>query len=163
MCRIILNNWKAIAAMSENCVIGINNSIPWNIPSEIQWFRQKTSKQLLVMGNKTYESIKNKDNESIYVVLTTKKDSMQHEHNVIYINGINAINELRTDRQIWICGGAKVYEQTIQCCSELYLTVIKKHYVGDCYFPNYEDFFTLNEVIEDNEIFIIKHYINKKY
>lgn len=159
----MVNNWKAIAAMSENRVIGINNSIPWNIPSDIQWFRQKTGKQLLVMGKKTYESIKRKDSESIYAVLTTQKDNMQHEQNVIYINGIDSIKELKTDRQIWICGGAQVYEQTIAYCSELYLTVVKGHFEGDCYFPHFEELFTLNEVLEENEAFAIKHYINKKY
>ena len=47
----------AIAAMSENGVIGCNNSIPWHIQKIFDGLKKKTMGGILVMGRKTFESI----------------------------------------------------------------------------------------------------------
>ncbi|MBR1843638.1 MAG: dihydrofolate reductase, partial [Opitutales bacterium] len=49
--------FKAIAAMASNRVIGRNNRLPWNLPEELQHFRQTTLQQTLLMGRKTFESM----------------------------------------------------------------------------------------------------------
>ena len=48
---------KAIAAMSENRVIGNRGDIPWHLPEDFKWFKKTTMGDILVMGRKTYESI----------------------------------------------------------------------------------------------------------
>ena len=50
-------NFKAIAAMSENRVIGNTGDIPWHLPEDFKWFKKTTMGGILVMGRKTYESI----------------------------------------------------------------------------------------------------------
>ncbi len=52
-----LNPFKAIAAMSENRVIGAGNRIPWHLPEDFKWFKKMTTGQVIVMGRKTFESI----------------------------------------------------------------------------------------------------------
>ncbi len=47
----------AIAAVSENRVIGNQGKIPWHLPDDFRWFKHKTMGATLVMGRKTYESI----------------------------------------------------------------------------------------------------------
>ena len=47
----------AVAAVSENLVIGKNNSLPWNIPEDLKRFKTLTSGSPIIMGRKTYESI----------------------------------------------------------------------------------------------------------
>ena len=49
--------FKAIAAMSENRVIGADGRIPWHLPEDFRWFKQTTLGHILVMGRKTFESI----------------------------------------------------------------------------------------------------------
>src|ERR1041384_8375655 len=48
---------KAIAAMSENRVIGNGNKIPWHIPEDFKWFKKMTTGNVVVMGRKTFESL----------------------------------------------------------------------------------------------------------
>ncbi|HCR31683.1 MAG TPA: dihydrofolate reductase, partial [Opitutae bacterium] len=50
-------SWKAIAAMSENRVIGNGNEIPWRISEDFKWFKATTMGGVLVMGRKTWDSI----------------------------------------------------------------------------------------------------------
>lgn len=50
-------DWKAIAAMAENRVIGHHNGIPWHLPEDFRWFKECTLGQIVVMGRKTFESL----------------------------------------------------------------------------------------------------------
>jgi dihydrofolate reductase len=49
--------FQAIAAMSENRVIGLGNAIPWHLPEDFKWFKKMTMGNLVVMGRKTFESL----------------------------------------------------------------------------------------------------------
>jgi len=52
-----MKHFKAIAAMSENRVIGRGNRIPWHLPEDFQWFKKMTLGHIAVMGRKTFESL----------------------------------------------------------------------------------------------------------
>ena len=52
-----MSAFKAIAAMSENRVIGRGKEIPWHIPEDFKWFKETTMGHVLVMGRLTFESI----------------------------------------------------------------------------------------------------------
>jgi dihydrofolate reductase len=52
-----MSHFKAIAAMSENRVIGAGNRIPWHLPEDFKWFKKMTSGNIVVMGRRTFESI----------------------------------------------------------------------------------------------------------
>jgi dihydrofolate reductase len=60
--------------------------------------------------------------------------------------------------QIFICGGAQVYEQLLPRCSDLYLTLVKAEYQGDAFFPPFENRFVLADEIRDTPDFKILHY-----
>jgi len=60
--------------------------------------------------------------------------------------------------EIFICGGAQIYEQALPRCSDLYLTLVKREYEGDTFFPPFENRFTLVQEIRDTPEFKILHY-----
>jgi len=64
---------------------------------------------------------------------------------------------------VFICGGAQLYEQTLSQCSDLYLTLVNREVEGDTYFPKFEDDFTLADEVQSNADFKILHYKNKKF
>ena len=47
--------FHAIAAMSENRVIGDQGKMPWQLPEEYRWFKHKTMGGTLIMGRKTFD------------------------------------------------------------------------------------------------------------
>ena len=64
-------------------------------------------------------------------------------------------------RQVFICGGAQVYQQALPMSSDLYLTLVKRTVEGDALFPPFEDRFELVEEILDRADFKILHYRNR--
>lgn len=160
---LLIYNWFAIAAVAKNGVIGHNNSIPWNIPVDMNWFRSKTAGQILVVGRKTFETIKILNPQSTYLVLTQKKDYNIINKNVKIINSISQIpKSTKTNRQIWICGGRQIYEQTLKSCRFLFLTTIKKTYKGDTYFPKFKHIFELQTQIFEDDLIVIQKFKNKQ-
>ena len=63
-------------------------------------------------------------------------------------------------REVFICGGAQIYDQTLPLCSDLYLTLVKRTVEGDAFFPPFEDQFALKEKLAENPDFEILHYAN---
>ncbi len=64
-------------------------------------------------------------------------------------------------RNIFICGGAQIYEQALPLCSDLFLTLVKREVDGDAFFPPFEDQFELVEEIRDTPEFKILRYRNR--
>ena len=62
---------------------------------------------------------------------------------------------------IFICGGAQIYEQALPRCSDLYLTRVKRTCEGDAFFPTCEDSFTRVAVLTDTPEFAIEHWRHK--
>ena len=74
------------------------------------------------------------------------------------IKGFMKLNPAASPLDFFICGGAQVYAEALPFCSDLYLTLVKREYDGDAFFPPFEDRFELAEEIRDTPEFKILHY-----
>jgi dihydrofolate reductase len=148
---------QAIAAMSLNRVIGARNRIPWHLPEDFKWFKQTTTGHVLVMGRRTFESIgRPLPNRETFVL---SRGGFAHP-GVRMAGGLSEVWALAGDREVFICGGAQVYAQALPFCSDLYLTLVKRHVEGDASFPPFEDRFELIAELQDCAEFSIRHYRN---
>jgi dihydrofolate reductase len=145
----------AIAAMSLNRVIGAGNQIPWHLPEDFQWFKQTTTGHVLVMGRKTFASIGRPLPNRETVVLS--RSDFQHP-GVKTIRSLGELPPLVGQRQVFICGGAQIYEQWLPQCAELLLTLVQREVQGDTFFPRFEDAFELAAEIRDTPEFKILRY-----
>jgi len=153
-----MKHFKAIAAMSENRVIGQGNKIPWHLPEDFKWFKKMTTGQIVVMGRKTFESIGKPLPNRETIILS--RSAFSHP-GVRTIASLSEINMSREEHDIFICGGAQIYAQTLPLCSDLYLTLVKRVVEGDAFFPAFEGEFELAEEVMDCPEFKILHYRNK--
>jgi len=153
-----MNPFKAIAAMSLNRVIGAGGKIPWHLPEDFQWFKQMTTGHVVIMGRKTFESIGKPLPNRATVVLS--RSQFQHP-GVQTVQSFEALAPLVAGRQVFICGGAQIYQQGLPLCSDLYLTLVKRTVEGDTFFPPFEYRFELVEEIRDTPEFKILHYRNR--
>jgi len=151
--------FKAIAAMSLNRVIGAGNKIPWHLPEDFQWFKKMTTGHVIVMGRKTFESIGKPLPNRDTVVLS--RSDFQHP-GVKTARSLEELPALAAEREVFICGGAEVYAQALPLCSDLYLTLVKRHVEGDTFFPPFEDRFELVGEIRDSPEFKVLHYRNTR-
>jgi dihydrofolate reductase len=150
--------FKVIAAMALNRVIGAGNKIPWHLPEDFKWFKKMTTGQVIVMGRKTYESIGRPLPNRTTIVLSRSPANIPGVRVVADLKDLSSLEGELAGREIFICGGAQVYQQALPLCSDLYLTLVKRTVEGDTFFPAFEDKFVLKEEILDHEEFKILHY-----
>jgi dihydrofolate reductase len=150
--------FKAIAAMSLNRVIGANNRIPWHLPEDFKWFKKMTTGQVIVMGRKTFESIGRPLPNRTTIVLSRSAISIPGVTIVADLDQLKVARPEFAGRQIFICGGAKVYEQALPFCSDLFLTLVNRVVEGDNFFPHFEDRFELAQELAEHIEFKILHY-----
>ncbi|QCI22600.1 type 3 dihydrofolate reductase [Buchnera aphidicola] len=131
-------NISLIAALSKNFVIGNNNTIPWHLPEDLKWFKQKTINKNIIMGRLTWESIKKPLPMRKNIVISTNEIKKK---GIIWANSIpNAIISATCDQEIMVIGGAKIYKEMLFYANKLYLTHIDINIIGDSYFPEYRLF-----------------------
>jgi dihydrofolate reductase len=152
--------YHAIAAMSLNRVIGNQGKIPWHIPDDFRWFKHITMGGTLIMGRVTFESIgKELPGRTTQVLSRDEKKSINSK---IY-GGVSALHDTpaRFPQPWWICGGAEIYERFLPRSQSLYLTVVKQDYLGDAFFPEFENHFRLNRILHENELFRVEYWLNQ--
>lgn len=150
-----IRGFKAIAAMSENRVIGCRGRIPWHLPEDFKWFKRMTTGNVVVMGRKTFESIGRPLPGRTTVVVS--RSGFTHP-GVRTIRTLGEIDVAREGRDVFICGGGELYVEGLPLCSDLYLTRVKRVVEGDTFFPRYEDRFELAARLLDCPEFEILHY-----
>jgi dihydrofolate reductase len=80
---------------------------------------------------------------------------------ILIFNSLDRLNPEEFPNDIFICGGAQIYEQALPRCSDFYLTLVKREVPGDALFPPFEEKFVLAEEIRDEPEFKILHYRHK--
>ncbi len=124
-----------IVAMSENSVIGRNNDLPWRLSEDLKRFKMLTTENLVVMGRNTYDSLPkgalpNREN----LVLT--RDRSITFANCKTANSLDeALLKMSHEKENFIIGGGKIYEQFLPFAQKIYLTKVHTHLDGDTFFP----------------------------
>ena len=126
-----------IAAMADNRVIGINNSLPWKLPNDMKWFRQNTLGKPIVMGRKTFESFGAKPLPGRTNIIISRDQNYTAEDCIVVHSIEEAINAADDAAEIMIIGGASFYEQMLPQADRLYLTFVHSKVTGDAWFPEW--------------------------
>jgi len=132
-----------IAALGRHNVIGANNALPWNLPADMEHFKELTKDKPIIMGSKTFESIGKALPQRDNIVLT--KDPDYKAPGCKLADSIEKAVELASEGEmgkksgeIMICGGASVYGQYLPIADKMYLTFIEHDFDGDSYFPEFD-------------------------
>ena len=148
--------------MTKTQVIGSGNKLPWHIKEELQYFKKLTLHKPVIMGSNTFRSINlrplaNRSN----IVITSNQEKLTEEirnnshpdngvlNNLIFVNNVkdsllkaqefyNTQDKFTESKEIMIIGGNQIYRQFLPLTSRLYLSIIKKDYDGDIFFPVYD-------------------------
>lgn len=132
-----LANLCIIAAMSDNQVIGRDNQLPWRMPADLAHFKRLTMGRPIIMGRRTWESLPGLLPHRTHVVVTRDRDYVADGACVVH--SVDEAIELAGDvEQVFVVGGATLYEQTIPLASRMYLTRIHRQIDGDTRFPEFD-------------------------
>lgn len=133
--------------MDRNRVIGNDNVIPWNIPADRNFFTAVTIHHPVIMGRKTHESIGRPLPNRVNIVVTRQGEYRAKNEPTKYnkdSEGCLIVPDLTTafekamevERQeIFVIGGALIFEQAMPIADKLYITEIDAEFEGDAKFP----------------------------
>jgi dihydrofolate reductase len=129
-----------IAAMDGKRGIGVNNRLPWRLSADLKRFRELTMGRHIIVGRKTFESIGKPLLGRRMIVVTRDKSYRAEGCDVVH--SVKDAIDLARDRgesEVFICGGAEIYAQTIGVADRMYLTLIDAEVVADAFFPYFDE------------------------
>jgi len=127
-----------IVAMDENKVIGYQNKLPWNLPSELKYFREATKRKPVIMGRKTHDSIGRPMPERLNIIITRDKN-YKADGCVVVNSKEDAIKAAKGNDEIMVIGGAEIYRLFLPMADRLYVTKVHGSFKGDTYFPEFDE------------------------
>jgi dihydrofolate reductase len=129
-----------IAAVADNGVIGAGNAIPWRLKSDMQRFKAITMNKPMVMGRKTFASLKRPLPGRTHIVVT--RDSGFNHPGVLAaasfetaLSLANADASQRGADDIAVIGGAEIYAHFLALADRLEITEVHLAPEGDTHFP----------------------------
>ena len=137
-----------IAALSKNRVIGKEGRIPWKIKGEQRRFKELTTGNVVIMGRRSYEEIgRPLPGRTTIVVSSTKTFTGD---NCYTARSLQEAIRFAGDRDIFISGGAGLYEEALPLADRLYITEIDRFFDGDTYFPAFDENAYEKEIIAEH-------------
>lgn len=116
-----------IAAVTSNGVIGVDDKLPFNYPEDMKHFRSKTANSIVIMGRHTYQSIGKPlpKRRNIVCSKIAKGLGVLKEDDIEIASSFDdAIDKTVGDeRDVWIIGGAKIYELGMEYADKIVLTL----------------------------------------
>ncbi len=128
-----------IAAVAKNRAIGFENKLLYWLPNDLKRFKALTTGHTIIMGRNTFESLPKGalPNRRNVVLSRTTKELPGCD---VYPTLKEALESCKPKEDIYIIGGARVYEQAIQFADRLCLTEIDDTpKEADAFFPDYSD------------------------
>jgi dihydrofolate reductase len=155
-----------IAAMDNNRVIGVNNTLPWKLSADLKRFKALTMGHTIVMGRNTFESLGRPLPGRRHICVSRSANSStlsaddRWPNQVFWSNDLNgALAALSSEAgaassTVYVIGGAQVYTQALAIADELEITHIKACFSGDAFFPEFETQFekTQSEFGSENDL-----------
>lgn len=138
-----------IVALSENNVIGVNNTLPWHLPNDLRYFKRVTLGKPIIMGRKTFDSIGRPLPGRQNIILSRQQNplaglvfsdtlSAASSTSLIFSNSLTDAIEQANGSEVMIIGGGALFEAAfdMNIVDELFLTRVHATIAGDIYFPS---------------------------
>ena len=129
-----------IVAATRNQVIGRDNAMPWHLPEDLRYFKEKTLGKPVIMGRKSWESLGRPLPGRLNIVVS-RRPSLRLDGAEVYASLDKAITRARqwakeqAVDEIMLIGGGQLYHQALSQANRIYLTRIEIELEGDTWFP----------------------------
>ena len=137
-----------IAALQKDRGLGMNNSLLWRIPDDLKRFKKLTTGHSIIMGKKTFDSIGKPLPDRKNIVLT--RDENLKLDGAFVAHTLKKAIELADEGEIYVIGGAQIYELALPFADKLHLTLVDGKKEADVFFPDFSQF-TKKTLIEKRE------------
>jgi dihydrofolate reductase len=129
---------ELIVACAENRVIGRAGRLPFDIPEDKQWFHDQTANQTVVLGRICYETWPRVLQDGRQPVVITSNPTLAKPGVRVAANVPAALAIAQTlPGRIMVCGGQRIYEETLPLADRILLTLVHAQVEGDTWFPEW--------------------------
>ncbi|UQT03007.1 dihydrofolate reductase [Serratia phage vB_SmaS-Totoro] len=125
-----------IVAMDKNMLVGKDDTLPWNEPIDMQWFRRKTRHKAIIMGYRTYMGIGKPLPGRLNIVMASGSPEVPGATVVPDLYDATQVAKQHRYNELVICGGPSLYNRYILSVDKLYLTVLENEYEGNVHLKN---------------------------
>jgi len=126
-----------VAAVASNGIIGANGALPWRLPEDLQHFKRVTMGHPVVMGRKTWESLKGplpgRDN-----IVVTRTAGYETPGAAVASSLEAALALCLGEPVAFVVGGSSLFAESLPSAAGLVMTEIHKDFEGDTWFPPYD-------------------------
>ena len=141
----VYQNVTVIVAVAANLAIGRDNTIPWHLRADLQYFKKMTMDKTIIMGRNTFASLGFRKLPGRTSVVVTSDPELGDKYGVeTYTSLAAAIAAHRGEPEIMIIGGGRLYREAVNYAARLLVTkvdtVVKDAQV---FFPSFDDAFKL--------------------
>ncbi|MFD1068141.1 dihydrofolate reductase [Oceanobacillus locisalsi] len=127
-------------AADKNNVIGYQDGMPWHLPEDLKFFKEKTTGNTIIMGRKTLESMNGPLPKRRNVVLSRNTDLTIEGVEVIHdLSAVEHWNAEQPEVEYFIIGGGEIYEQALPIADRMYITRIDEAFPGDTFAPAFDE------------------------
>jgi dihydrofolate reductase len=140
----MVNSLSMIVACAENRVIGREGRLPWRIPEDWKFFREKTQGASVILGRISYQSWKSILDDERYAFVMSRDHTLARDRVEVVDSLDVAIGRAaKRPSPIYICGGQRIFEEAIlrEDVERLYLTLVHAAVEGDRMFPEWKTAF----------------------
>ena len=123
-----------IVAMASNRAIGLNGQMPWHLSADLKRFKQITMGSPIMMGRKTFDAIGHPLPGRENLIISRNVDYQCSDCRV-FTSLDSGLNYASDCDELFIIGGATLYEALLPVADYLYLTLINRPFDGDTFFP----------------------------
>lgn len=134
-----------LVAMDEQRGIGVNNTLPWRLSSDLKRFKELTMRHHVIVGRKTYDSI-GRPLPGRTMVVVSRNRFVRIDGVVVVHTPEHAIKYARVfgESEVFVCGGEQIYKSLIDVADKLYVTKVHTVVEADTFFPEIDEkFWTL--------------------
>ena len=126
-----------IYARSANGVIGNNNTLPWHLPEDMAHFKRMTTGWPVIMGRKTWDSLppRFRPLPGRSNVVITRQTQWAAPGALVAASLPDALRLCETSEQVWVIGGAQIYQQAEPFAQRIEVTEIAQDFDGDAFAP----------------------------
>lgn len=124
-----------IWAMGRNGVIGKDGTMPWRLPRDFAFFKERTMGRVMLMGRKTWDSLGGKPLPGRSSVVLTRDKSFHSEGAKVVHSLDEALAAADGQQELMVIGGAEIYRMTLPVADKLIVTLIDESFEGDTFFP----------------------------
>ena len=153
-----------IAAIGQNRELGKDNDLLWNIPRDMNRFKQMTAGHTVVMGRKTFDSLWIKPLPKRKNIVLTSSADLGYSNVQIVHSLPEILDAVKGDGEVFVIGGAKIYELLLPYCSRMYITYVHSTFDADTYFPEFElsqwEEAFREDIVDDSEAGVNYSFVN---